>query len=47
MNALAAMGVAIHSPHTWILERRIDTVRSVLAVNDPRGLLNPGKLLPR
>jgi FAD/FMN-containing dehydrogenase len=45
MDALEAMGVSIHSPHTWILERRIDIVRSVLSDNDPRGLLNPGKLL--
>jgi FAD/FMN-containing dehydrogenase len=44
MAELEAMGVSIHSPHTWILERRIGTVRSVLAANDPRGLLNPGKL---
>ncbi|TVT62883.1 FAD-binding oxidoreductase [Amycolatopsis rhizosphaerae] len=44
MAQLAAMGVSIHSPHTWILERRIDGVRAVLAENDPRGLLNPGKL---
>jgi len=44
MARLEEMGVSIHSPHTWILERRIDGVRSVLAENDPRGLLNPGKL---
>jgi FAD binding domain len=46
IGALESMGVSVHSPHTWILERRIDVVRSVLAGNDPRGLLNPGKLLP-
>jgi FAD/FMN-containing dehydrogenase len=44
MAKLNAMGVSIHSPHTWILERRIEGVRAVLAENDPRGLLNPGKL---
>lgn len=44
MAELRALGVSIHSPHTWILERRIDLVRSVLSANDPRGLLNPGKL---
>ncbi|HKS44858.1 MAG TPA: FAD-binding oxidoreductase [Amycolatopsis sp.] len=46
MERLEAMGVSIHSPHTWILERRIDRVRAVLEDNDPRGLLNPGKLPP-
>lgn len=46
MAKLEAMGVSIHSPHTWTLERRIDGVRAVLAENDPRGLLNPGKLEP-
>lgn len=45
IEAMEAMGVSVHSPHTWILDRRIETVRSVLAANDPRGLLNPGKLL--
>jgi FAD/FMN-containing dehydrogenase len=44
MRRLTELGVSIHSPHTWTLERRIETVRSVLADNDPRGLLNPGKL---
>jgi FAD/FMN-containing dehydrogenase len=44
MAKLVAMGVSIHSPHTWLLERRIEGVRAVLAENDPRGLLNPGKL---
>lgn len=46
MAKLEAMGVSIHSPHTWTLERRIDGVRAVLAENDPKGLLNPGKLEP-
>jgi FAD/FMN-containing dehydrogenase len=44
MARLNELGVSIHSPHTWTLERRIDGVRAVLAANDPRGLLNPGKL---
>lgn len=46
MEALLAMGIGIHSPHTWTLERRIEGIRAVLADMDPRGLLNPGKLLP-
>lgn len=44
MAKLKALGVSIHSPHTWMLERRLDGVRAVLGTNDPRGLLNPGKL---
>jgi hypothetical protein len=44
IDALEALGVSVHSPHTWILDRRLETVRPVLAASDPRGLLNPGKL---
>lgn len=44
MERLNAMGVSIHSPHTWILDRRLDQVQAVLAEMDPLGLLNPGKL---
>ena len=46
MAELNEMGISIHSPHTWILDRRLDGVRSVLAEMDPLGLLNPGKLPP-
>ncbi len=44
MAELDAMGIYIHSPHTWILERRLDRVTAVLSEMDPLGLLNPGKL---
>jgi FAD/FMN-containing dehydrogenase len=44
MAKLDAMGIYIHSPHTWILERRLDRVTAVLDEMDPLGLLNPGKL---
>lgn len=44
MDALRALGVGIHSPHTWTLDRRIDGIRAVLDSYDPKGLLNPGKL---
>jgi FAD/FMN-containing dehydrogenase len=44
MADLEALGIGIHSPHTWILDRRIDGIRAVLTEFDPRGLLNPGKL---
>jgi len=44
MAALNDMGISIHSPHTWILDRRLDGVLAVLEEMDPLGLLNPGKL---
>ncbi len=44
MRELGELGVGIHSPHTWILDRRIDGIRAVLDRYDPKGLLNPGKL---
>jgi FAD/FMN-containing dehydrogenase len=44
MERLADLGVSIHSPHNWTLDRRLDGVRTVLAEMDPRGLLNPGHL---
>lgn len=44
MERLAAVGVSMHSPHNWTLDRRLDGVRAVLAEMDPHGLLNPGKL---
>jgi FAD/FMN-containing dehydrogenase len=44
MAALEALGIGIHSPHTWVLERRLDEVHKALADMDPCGLLNPGKL---
>ncbi|HEX3815260.1 MAG TPA: FAD-binding oxidoreductase [Mycobacteriales bacterium] len=44
MTELEAMGISIHSPHTWILERRLDRVQAVLDEMDPLHLLNPGKL---
>ena len=47
MRALEDLGVSLHSPHTWMLERRLDGVVSVLDRMDPRGLLNPGKLPAR
>jgi FAD/FMN-containing dehydrogenase len=44
MERLEDLGVSIHSPHNWTLDRRLDGVRVVLAEMDPRGLLNPGHL---
>ncbi|HVX45275.1 MAG TPA: FAD-binding oxidoreductase [Mycobacteriales bacterium] len=44
IDRLGAIGVSVHSPHSWILDRRLDQVRAVVEEMDPRGLLNPGKL---
>jgi FAD/FMN-containing dehydrogenase len=44
MDALEEIGVSYHSPHNWMLDRRLDDVRAVVGRTDPRGLLNPGKL---
>jgi hypothetical protein len=46
MSDIAALGVDVTDPHTWMLGGHGDltpTIEAALA-NDPRGLLNPGKL---
>jgi len=40
-----ALGVGVHSPHQWYVDRNVDLVRQVAALRDPKGLLNPGKLV--
>ncbi|MEP9383910.1 FAD-binding oxidoreductase [Nocardioides sp. KR10-350] len=42
---LDALGVGVHSPHQWYVDRNVDLVREVAARRDPKGLLNPGKLV--
>jgi FAD/FMN-containing dehydrogenase len=42
--ALEALGVGVHSPHQWYVDRNVDLVKATAAKNDPHGLLNPGKL---
>ena len=44
MDALEEIGMSYHSPHNWMLDRRLDEVRATVGRTDPRGLLNPGKL---
>ncbi|MFI5954471.1 FAD-binding oxidoreductase [Cryptosporangium sp. NPDC051539] len=41
---LEALGVAVHSPHQWYVDRQLPMIRAVAPRVDPRGLLNPGKL---
>ncbi|MCX4705157.1 FAD-binding protein [Streptomyces sp. NBC_01352] len=42
--ALEALGVGVHSPHNWYVDRRLDLVREAARTADPLGLLNPGKI---
>jgi hypothetical protein len=42
--ALGALGVGVHSPHNWHVDRRLDLVREAARTTDPLGLLNPGKI---
>ncbi|TQS47143.1 FAD-binding oxidoreductase [Cryptosporangium phraense] len=44
IEGLEAMGVAVHSPHQWYVDRQLPVIRAVAPRVDPRGLLNPGKL---
>lgn len=44
MARLASIGVVVASTHSWVIDRPIDLLRTTLRRNDPRGLLNPGKL---
>jgi FAD/FMN-containing dehydrogenase len=42
--ALEALGVGVHSPHQWYVDRNVELVKATAEKNDPHGLLNPGKL---
>ena len=44
IDRLNAIGVSVHSPHQWAVDRNVDLVRTCAARTDPHGLLNPGKL---
>jgi FAD/FMN-containing dehydrogenase len=41
---LEAMGVGVHSPHQWYVDRNVELAIETARVTDPKGLLNPGKL---
>ena len=42
--ALEGLGVGVHSPHQWYVDRQVEVIRGLAPTIDPRGLLNPGKL---
>ncbi|GAA1263872.1 FAD-binding oxidoreductase [Pseudonocardia aurantiaca] len=41
---LEALGVGIHSPHQWYVDRNVGLAIETARLTDPKGLLNPGKL---
>ena len=38
------IGVGVHSPHQWYVDRNVELVTAVARDRDPKGLLNQGKL---
>jgi FAD/FMN-containing dehydrogenase len=42
---LSALGVGFHNPHQWFVDFEADRTRAHAATTDPKGLLNPGKLV--
>jgi FAD/FMN-containing dehydrogenase len=40
-----ALGVGVHSPHQWYVDRNVELARETARRTDPKGLLNPGKLV--
>ncbi len=46
IEKLRAMGVFVHDPHQWYVDREVARVRDLAARTDPLGLLNPGKFKP-
>ncbi len=40
-----AIGMGVHSPHQWYVDRNVDLARETARTTDPKGLLNPGKLV--
>jgi hypothetical protein len=45
MARLEALGVGVHSPHQWYVDRSVELARDTARATDPKGLLNPGKLV--
>lgn len=41
---LEALGVGVHSPHQWYVDRNVALAVETARRTDPKGLLNPGKL---
>ncbi|TQS41129.1 FAD-binding oxidoreductase [Cryptosporangium phraense] len=41
---MEAIGLDVHSPHQWYVDRNPELAIATAATTDPKGLLNPGKL---
>jgi hypothetical protein len=41
---LEALGIGVHSPHQWYVDRNVGLATETARRTDPKGLLNPGKL---
>jgi FAD/FMN-containing dehydrogenase len=37
--------MGVHSPHQWYVDRNVALARETARRTDPKGLLNPGKLV--
>ena len=44
-DRLTELGVGFHNPHQWYVDYQPDRTREHAATTDPKGLLNPGKLV--
>jgi FAD/FMN-containing dehydrogenase len=44
IGRLEAIGMAVHSPHQWYVDRSVELAVATARRTDPKGLLNPGKL---
>ncbi|MGU3435114.1 FAD-binding oxidoreductase [Actinomycetes bacterium M1A6_2h] len=45
IDRLRELGVGVHSPHQWYVDRNVESVKKHAAKTDPTGILNPGKLV--
>jgi FAD/FMN-containing dehydrogenase len=43
---MEALGMGVHSPHQWYVDRNVALAIETARRTDPKGLLNPGKLTP-
>ncbi|MFC4947331.1 FAD-binding oxidoreductase [Pseudonocardia sp. GCM10023141] len=41
---MEALGMGVHSPHQWYVDRSVELAIATARRTDPKGLLNPGKL---
>jgi len=44
IGKMEAIGMGVHSPHQWYVDRNVELAIETARVTDPKGLLNPGKL---